>query len=446
MTIQTYLDDFLARDFSDKPYSVRVAAHIGRIALATLRDMTDGQLSLRAMSLVYTTLITLVPLLAISFSVLKGFNVHNQIEPWLLHFLEPLGDKAQEITDKIIAFVDNIDGGVLGAVGFAFLIYSVIGLMQKIENAFNFIWRISQSRSLARRFSDYLSVLVFGPFLIFLSAGLTATARSRGFFDYLDALAQQSIIAEVAALVTVLIPVFIMALGFCLFYIYMPNTKVKFKAALLGGLCTAIIWKIMGWAFSEFISASAAYVVIYAAFATLVLFMIWVYLSWLVVLMGANIAFYIQNPKFIQFARSEIILSNEMRLALGLSIVEELVTRQYNNGVGVDAMSLSHHFKMPMIAVQNMLNALERGHVIVASEDTDENRNQIYYPARPLDETSIGDILKAIRSYSENSNFNSDQMVKAPQTKTLLQEMEQNLSAIKGQKASDIFRKPKNSK
>jgi membrane protein len=443
MIIRKYIDDFLARDFSDYTKIISSIMHVAKIALANIRDIADGQLSLRAMSLVYTTLITLVPLLAISFSVLKGFNVHNQIEPWLLNFLEPLGEKAHEITDKIILFVDNIDVGVLGAVGLAFLVYSVIGLMQKIENAFNFIWRVSQSRSLARRFSDYLSVLVFGPFLIFLSAGLTTAARSTGVFEYFSFLADNSFAAGIVTFFTILIPILIMAFGFTLFYIYMPNTRVKLRAALVGGLCTALAWKVMGWAFSKIIGASAAYVVIYAAFATLIIFMIWVYLSWLVVLMGANIAFYVQNPKFIQFARANMVLSNTMRMALGLSIVEELVNAQYDEGKGVNVEQLSRNYKMPMMAVQNMLDALEEKQIIIPSEGQSNSRAIIYYPARPLDELMLGDVIKAISSYAERSGFNADIMKRAPQTIKILEDIDKAQQSIWESKASEIFKTKK---
>ncbi len=128
------------------------------ILYAVVRDLGDGMLRLRAMSLVYTTLLSLVPLLAISFSVLKGFGVHNQIEPMLLNFLAPLGEKGVEITEYIITFVERIKVGVLGAVGLGLLVYTVVSLMQKIERSFNDTWHVTRHRSLAQRFSGYLSV------------------------------------------------------------------------------------------------------------------------------------------------------------------------------------------------------------------------------------------------------------------------------------------------
>ena len=126
-----------------------------RIVHAVANDVTEGQLGLRAMSLVYTTLLSLVPLLAVSFSVLKGFGVHNQMEPVLASFLAPLGERGVEITSNVIGFVENMQVGVLGAMGLGLLLYTVISLVQKIESAFNYAWHTAQTRTLGQRFANY---------------------------------------------------------------------------------------------------------------------------------------------------------------------------------------------------------------------------------------------------------------------------------------------------
>ena len=131
----------------------RLVVFISRVLYVLVKELMGGQLNLRAMSLVYTTLLSMVPLLAVSFSVLKGFGVHNRIEPLLYNLLLPLGPNGVEITEKIIGFVENVKVGVLGSVGFALLIYTVIALMQKIESAFNYVWRIDHLRSMSQRSS-----------------------------------------------------------------------------------------------------------------------------------------------------------------------------------------------------------------------------------------------------------------------------------------------------
>ena len=140
-----------------------------RLVVVAISDFRDGALSIRATSLVSTTLLSLVPFLAITFSVLKAFGVHQQIEPILAQGLEPLGEKGAEISARIIEFVNNIGVGKLGALGVLGLFYTTYSLIDKIEEALNHIWRVRHSRTLARKFTDYLSVVLVGPVLVSVS-------------------------------------------------------------------------------------------------------------------------------------------------------------------------------------------------------------------------------------------------------------------------------------
>ena len=221
-----------------------------RIGHACLRDLAEGQLTLRAMSLVYTTLLSLVPLLAISFSVLKGFGVHNQVEPLLLGFLEPLGDKGVEITERIVGFVDNIKVGVLGFLGFVLLFYTVISLMQKIERAFNYTWRISRERTLGQRFRDYFSVIIIGPVLVFSSLSITASIMSDQVVQALTAIEPFGTLLHLAGR---LVPYLLIVAAFTFIYAFMPNTKVRLGSALVGGLVAGVLWNAAGWAFASFV-------------------------------------------------------------------------------------------------------------------------------------------------------------------------------------------------
>ena len=145
-----------------------------RIAHCVIRDLATGEITLQAMSLVYTTLLALVPLLAVSFSVLKAFGVHDRAEPILLDFLQPLGERGQDLTTEIVDWVERLDVGVLGGLGVAFLIYSVFSLIQKIETAFNQAWHVSQRQRFMKRFGDYVSMILLGPVLIFAAVSTVA--------------------------------------------------------------------------------------------------------------------------------------------------------------------------------------------------------------------------------------------------------------------------------
>ena len=131
----------------------RILAIVLRYLYAIIRDFFSGQLTMRAMSLVYTTLLSVVPLLAFSFAILKGFGVFNQLEPYLTNLLAPLGDQGEKITAQVLALVDNVKGPVLGGVGLTFFLYTAISTVQKVEESFNYTWYVSKPRSFARRVS-----------------------------------------------------------------------------------------------------------------------------------------------------------------------------------------------------------------------------------------------------------------------------------------------------
>ena len=156
-----------------------------RYGYAVLRDMFAGQLTLRAMSLVYTTLLSVVPLIAFSFAVLKGFGVDELLEDKMYVILEPLGDKGREITDNVMRLVKNVNGGLLGGVSLAFFIYTAISMVQKVEEAFNYAWYVSKPRSFARRFTEYVFVLTIGPVVIVLALGMIGSLQDEAVVRFL---------------------------------------------------------------------------------------------------------------------------------------------------------------------------------------------------------------------------------------------------------------------
>ena len=174
--IKSFLENRLWRaDIESMALPRRYGYKTVRFLFVLAREFANGQLNLRAMSLVYTTLLSMVPLLAVSFSVLKAFGVHNQIEPLLLNLVQPLGEKGNEIVVNLLGFVENMKVGVLGSVGLALLLYTVVSLIQKVESSFNYVWHAKSTRPFSRRFSDYLSVIMVGPVLMFSAIGMTAS-------------------------------------------------------------------------------------------------------------------------------------------------------------------------------------------------------------------------------------------------------------------------------
>jgi membrane protein len=401
-----------------------------RFTYVLIRDLSQGNLNLRAMSLVYTTLLSLVPLLAISFSVLKGFGVQNQMQPLLENLLAPLGTQGAEVTHQIIGFVDNMKVGVLGAVGLGLLIWTVISLMQKIESAFNFAWRVTQVRPFARRFGDYLSVILVGPVLAFASLGATASLAALDLGDL-------AAVAPVFRTVIKLVPYFLIVAAFTFIYSFLPNTKVTIRAAFVGALVAGLLWNIAGWIFASFVVGSSQYTAIYSAFATLILFLIWLYLSWLILLIGAAIGYYVQHPEAVRLTGGEVRPGSATREALALMFALH-VARDHVQGQAPSCEELAAEARMPMAAVVPVLIALERARILVVTAD-DPPR---YLPGRAIDAIPLKSVIDAVRRADADGIPEQRRAVTSPEVTALLSEMERGTeSALGGRTLADAVAK-----
>ena len=366
-----------------------------RLLVVLVRDLAQGQLTLRAMGLVYTTLLSLVPLLALSFSVLKAFGVYNQIRPMLLTFLAPLGEKGVEITERVIQFIENINVGVLGSVGLALLLYTAVSLVQKIEEAFNYIWHVSRARGIGERFSRYLSALLVGPLLVFSAMGITATAASSGVVR--EAMRVQAI-GWLALQVGHLLPYVLVIGAFTFVYTFMPNTRVRLGPALIGGVVGGILWQSAGWAFALFAASSTRYAAIYSSFAILILFMLWLYLSWLILLFGAAVSFYIQHPEHLVARSGEPRLSNRMRERLALVMMSMIARHHLEGGAPWSTDALAHTLRMPVRAVDAVLGALRTRGILASTSD----EPPAWLPARDLSGVNAKELLDAVRAAGED--------------------------------------------
>ncbi len=264
-----------------------------RYPFGLLRDLWHGGLNLRAMGLVYTTLLSIVPLLAFAFAVFKGMNVHRELEPLIYEFFRPIGGNATELTARVMGFVENISSGVLGSLGLAFLLYSVVSMVQKIEESLNFVWHVERPRSFARRVSEYLSLMVVGPIVVVATFGLMTTAANSAVMRSITALQPFGMLLAFSGR---LAPYVIVSAFFTFLYMFIPNTRVRFVPALAGGLVAGLLWVAVGAAFTAFVGYMTNLTLVYASFAILLTALIWIYVAWLVLLIGAQLSFYVQNP------------------------------------------------------------------------------------------------------------------------------------------------------
>ncbi len=374
----------------------RFAAVVLRYIYGLGRDIVFGQLTLRAMSLVYTTLLSVVPLIAFSFSVLKGLGKHKELEPLLYDFLAPLGPQGEQITQQVIALVDNVKGSVLGGVSLAFFIYTAISMVQKVEESFNYVWYVSKPRSFARRFSEYFFVLLIGPILMVTALGMITSIRSNAVVQMI--LTNESL-GRIFVVGSQLTPYLLITGVFTFLYMYMPNTKVKFKAALVGGLAGGFLWASAGAFFATFILYASRTQLIYSGFAVAITTLIWLYLSWLILLIGAQLAFYFQQPAFLRIGRREPRLSNSMRERLALNVMY-LVGKAFRNPDATTSIrEISQQLSMPSIALAPVTNALESAALLITTE------NEELLPGREMARIPLNDILAVVRTQGETGSY-----------------------------------------
>lgn len=356
-----------------------------RYLYALLRDFARGEIGLRAMSLVYSTLFAIVPVVAVAFSVLKAFGYHRELEPVLFEFLRPLGDQGYRLTESIMEFVENVQGTLLGTVGFVFLLYTVISMVQKVEGALNFTWHVERPRSLARRVSEYLVVMLVGPVVAVLAMVLLARIEASSVVATLSGYAGGAPTGAHFAPYVLVVALFLFV------YLYMPNTRVRPWPAFVGALAGGILWAAVGALFARIVVYSAKTAAVYAGFAVVLLFLVWIYLSWLILLLGAQLSFYVQHPEHLRTGHEDIPMTGALRERLALSVMFMLGERFIEGGARWTINALAERLDIPATVVGETVSCLEdHGLVLTAEDDT-------VAPARDLESIPLDAILHAIR-------------------------------------------------
>jgi membrane protein len=366
------------------PHTRRLLS-VGRYLFALIRELATGELSLRAMSLVYTTMLATVPALGFAFALAKGLGLLVGLQDLLLTALQPLGESAAEIADLVNDFVDNVSGPLLGTLSVGILLLTVISMAQKVESSFNFVWRVDRPRSFGRRFSEYLSAILIGPLVMLIAVSLIASlqsvtlvARLRESYPLID------------SWLTGLVPFVLTIFAFTFLYVLIPNTRVRLRPALIGGIAAGIVWTGSGYLLTKLVTASSRYDALYSGFAIVLILMFWLYLSWLILLLGSQLAFYIQNPYRLRFGQRTEPIDNDARERLSLAVMY-LVARDFAEPAhGWTDESLAAELSVPREALEPIMTGLRADQLIGTSE-------QRLIPGRDPHRIRLIEIIAAVR-------------------------------------------------
>lgn len=368
----------------------RLGVRLLRLMIVAGAEFRENILSTRAASLVYTTILSLVPFLAVTFSVLKAFGVHQQVEPFLARALEPIGEQGHEVTLQIIGFVNNLKVGVLGAAGVAALFWTTFSTIDQIEHAFNAIWRVRQSRPVGRKFRDYLSVVLVGPVFVFAAFAMIASMQSHWLVQRVLEIQPFGYLIVLGAKI---LP-FVMLCGtFSFLYAFIPNTRVGLGSALIGGLTAGILWQLAGTAFASFVAGSGKYSAIYSGFAILILFLFWLYIAWIIVLLGAQVAYFYQHPSAYLSAVSWRQWTHEFRERVALTTLAEIARRHLAGEPPAGVAELALKLDIPQGIAEEVLEEFIRHGLLYRTEDPPRftlGRSPEYVP--------ISEILTVVRT------------------------------------------------
>lgn len=338
------------------------ALRLLRYPYAVVRDVTLGDVNLRAMGLVYNTLLALIPLLAFSFAVLKVFGAQRDLEPLVLEFFRPVGEAAADLTARVMAFVDGVSGGLVGSLGFALLLWTLLGTIQKVEDSFNYLWRVEQPRTLGRRIAEYLVLVIVGPVLLVLAYGLGIAP-----------------------------PLMITAL-FIALYRFVPNTTVRWLPAVGGGLVAGLLWWLVSKVFADLYTHARSLTIVYAGFALIIAALVWTWAGWLMLLIGVQVSFYLQNPGYLRLGLVELRLSAAETEDLALRIML-LVGRSHVQGARRwDNEGLARALRVPGIAVAQVAGILEQARLLAADE------TEAWLPGRDIDHITLREVLRTVRN------------------------------------------------
>jgi membrane protein len=266
----------------------------------------------------------------------------------------------------------------------------VISLLTKIEEAFNYTWRINKTRTLAERFSNYLSVLMVGPVLVFAAIGTTASLLNSSVTQSLTSIESFGFALE---FITKLVPYLLIILAFTFVYIFVPNQKVRILPALTGGIAAGVLWQSVGWVYAFVITQSSSKTAIYASFAILFFFMIWLYLNWLILLVGSSIAFYRQHPGHITTRDQTHIANNRQREHIALNVLFLIAENFYKKKPALNVEMLSQILKCSKSVIEYAIDNFEQSGILVQTD----NSNSTYLPAVPLENLSVIDVYTIIR-------------------------------------------------
>ena len=333
-----------------------------RVGQLVIKGFKEDDLFVHASALTFVTLTSLVPMLAVVFALLKGFGFGQDQINHLMDWKDSMPAEFQAFIDNVVNIVSSTNFSALGWVGLAFLIFTAVMVLGSIEVSFNRVWGVATPRAMLRQVANYTSVLVLVPFLIGIAGTMEAALRSGSL------LLPETVGGAVRSLLR-LTSVFTTWMGFLCLYVFVPNTRVRFMPSVVSSLCAGLLFMFWQKSYISLQLGVAKYNAIYGTFASIPIFLAWLYISWVIILLGAELAFALQNSSTFQMERASANASPQARLLLALSVLQWAAEALTTAKPRFDTSSFAREHKVPIRFLNEMVRVLVRAGLLAETAD-----------------------------------------------------------------------------
>jgi len=397
--------DFLTKDIwriSLSQYSTGKSFLIRqlRVIILAFHKFGKDKCQLRASALTFYTLLAIVPVVAMAFGVAKGFGFEKLLEQQLLERIPG----QQEVLIQIIAFarqlLDTTKGGMIAGIGVVILFWSSIKVLNHIESSFNDVWEIKKARPMGRKLSNYFAILFICPILIILSSSMTVFISAK-IALITERVALLGFFSPLIFFMLKLLPYCLIWILFTFIYVLIPSTKVTFSSGLIAGIVAGTIYQVAYWAYIVFQVGVSRFNAIYGSFAAFPLFLVWLQLSWLILLLGAEFSFARQNSEKSELGPDSLDISLHFKKILSLQVAYLLIKQFQKGEKPLTAEKITHLIQIPVHLTSQILDELAESEVISETVDH-ENHVMAFQPAVDINMLTVKYILDALERRGVN--------------------------------------------
>ena len=382
-----------------------------KIIILSVQGFSRDLCPLRASALTLYSILSIVPIIAMLFGIAKGFGFETMLEQQLL---EHAPDQ-DTLVIQLISFAQNLlestKGGVIAGIGIVVLFWTIINVIGNIEESFNFIWKIGKGRSISRKFSDYLSLMLLAPVLLIAASSMTVFLKTKITWlitvIHLPEFGTWLVLRGLS-----LSPLMLMIVLFAFTFIFMPNHKINYRAGIIAAIVTGILYHLSQWAYLSLQIGASSYNAIYGSFAALPLFVVWLQVGWMIVLLGCEVAFFLQNYEIYRNNNRFSDLSFSLKKVIALQITHLIIKNFIQLDKPLTATEIATKLVVPIAVIQPVLLNLIASHIIVEFKDPDEVNDEVYQPAVDINRLSIAYIINSLEQCGQNHlpDINQEQL------------------------------------